>query len=892
MSSLLDEALALDDAGRRRWLEALSSENEDLGPSLHAALLPGDKGRSDLEQLATLPKFAVGEQSKGIRIAASGLQPGERVGPYELVRRLGAGGMAEVWLAQRADGAYQREVALKLPMLSRLREDLALRFAHERDILAGLEHVNVARFYDAGVSHDGLPYLALEYVPGKPLTTWCDEHRLGIRERIKLFMQVLDAVQYAHARQVIHRDIKPSNILVTESGQVRLLDFGVAKLLAEDNEQTQLTQIYGRALTPDYASPEHLLGEAAGAASDIYSLGVVLYELLAGGRPYRLKAGASQAKLEQTITETQVQRPSTQLGPDAATKRSTTQHKLMRHLRGDLDAIVLKALAKSPTDRYSNAAALADDLRRHLNDEPVGARLGTPPYLISRFALRHRIGVASAAAFTMFVAAGIGYEQMRAPGMEHRVAASAIASNIDTATAAVRDKSIAVLPFEDMSEKHDQEYFSDGLSEELIDRLAHSPDLRVIARTSSFYFKGKRATVVDIGQTLGVANVLEGSVRKSGNLLRVTAQLVRTSDGTHVWSQTYDRTLADVFKVQDDVADKVAHALNAVLHQRSGPATEGIGPSKEAYNLVLLGNYLLFRDQRQAEQAYLDAVKLEPNYALAWAKLSRAMSKETKADRAKALEVLRHSLSIDPNLSYAHSQLGWQLMFCDWNWAAAKSELDRAIELDPGDLNARILLALLTEGIFGQFDSKIRYLQQQVIDDPVDGFKLSHLVESLTNAGRFDEAIAASEKLIRLAPNGSDYQFTIGRALLLAGRTRDALAAMEKVPEEESRLFGLALVYWTAGRKAESDAAVAQLEKRFGADNPEDMVAVRAWRGENDAAFAWLDRDYARGGVPSNNLPLILVDPLLRNLHGDPRFGVMVRKLKLDEWRKFILPPA
>jgi serine/threonine-protein kinase len=198
--------------------------------------------------------------------------------------------MAEVWLAERADGAFKREVALKLPMLSRLRKDLASRFARERDILAGLEHPNIARMYEAGVSGEGLPYLAMEYVHGEPLTTWCDRHQLGIRERLKLFLQVLDAVQYAHGHQVIHRDIKPSNILVTDSGQVRLLDFGVAKLLAREDEQTELTQLYGRALTPEYASPELVRGDGIEQASDVYSLGVVLYELLCGSRPYRLKA--------------------------------------------------------------------------------------------------------------------------------------------------------------------------------------------------------------------------------------------------------------------------------------------------------------------------------------------------------------------------------------------------------------------------------------------------------------------------------------------------------------------------------------------------------------------------------------------------------------------------
>src|SRR5271156_3865407 len=190
--------------------------------------------------------------------------------------------MAEVWLARRADGAFKRDVALKIPLLTRRRHDLAQRFAHERDILASLEHPNIARFYDAGVDADGLPYLSMEYVQGQTLMAWCDTESLGIRERLALFLQVLDAVKYAHEKHVIHRDLKPSNILVTESGQVRLLDFGVAKLLQDEDswDQTQLSAVYGQALTPDYASPELLCGGPVDPRSDVYSLGVVLYELV------------------------------------------------------------------------------------------------------------------------------------------------------------------------------------------------------------------------------------------------------------------------------------------------------------------------------------------------------------------------------------------------------------------------------------------------------------------------------------------------------------------------------------------------------------------------------------------------------------------------------------
>ncbi len=365
ISRLLDEALGLDVHAREAWLEALPAEHAALLPALRQML---DRAKTPSALLLDrLPRFSEARHERFTRT----LKAGDRVGPYELVRELGSGGMAEVWLARRADGAYKREVALKLPKLTRLRKNLERHYERERDILASLEHPNIARLYDAGLAPDGLPYLALEYVQGQPLTAWCDAHRVGLRDRLKLLLQVIEAVQYAHDRQVIHRDLKPSNVFVTASGQVRLLDFGIAKLLEDEEAEGSPLHLYTRALTPDYASPELLRGEAVDSRSDVYSLGALLYEMLAGDRPYRLSFVGPPAQLAAAIDQLWIVSPSEAVVLGAGPARATTDGRLVGRLRGELDAIALKALALKAADRYASVAALAEDLHRYLRGERV-----------------------------------------------------------------------------------------------------------------------------------------------------------------------------------------------------------------------------------------------------------------------------------------------------------------------------------------------------------------------------------------------------------------------------------------------------------------------------------------------------------------------------------------
>jgi len=805
-----------------------------------------------------------------------------------LIRLLGEGGMAEVWLAQRADGSIKREVALKLPMLRRDREDLSSRFARERDILAALEHPHIARLYDAGVSPDGLPYLAMEYVRGERLTVWCDTHRLGVNERLRLVLQVLDALQYAHAHHVIHRDIKPSNILVNEAGHVRLLDFGVAKLLEQHEQQTDLTIVYGRALTPEYASPELARGDTVEPASDVYSLGVLLYELLTGCLPYGIKVTSSAALLEQAIVAAEVARPSAHLAPDADAARATTQGKLERELRGDLDAIVLKTLAKVPSDRYGSAAALADDLQRYLSGQPVKARPDRLAYRFSKLVRRRRAGWAAAIAAAVLAAAALAYALIRAtpPAL---VAASSTASPASAVTVvAPQDKSIAVLPFVDMSEKQDQEYFSDGLSEELINHLSRSPGLKVIARTSSFQFKGRNEDVRSIAGRLGVAHLLEGSVRKAGQELRVTTQLIRASDGVQLWSQTYDRNLADIFKVQDEISERVAKALNATL----AVAGQAIGQESdvEAYNLVLEGNYYKARrtkgDVEKAIQLYKKAIDIRPNYALPWARLASAYltleeAKGTPSveDNAKILAALDRAIRLDPNLVWAYyTRAGFEIAI-KWDWAAAQADHERMRALDPGIYLLPIALGDMAL-VSGHVDEALQQYKRAIELNPLDPNSLSALGVALCASDRLQECLQYRLRLQQLHPEQRGVNAFVGEARLLLGQLPEALDAMQREPEQDVRLAGLATVYTAMGKHTESDAALKTLQERYASDDAYEIAQLHAYRGEADAAFDWLQRTFR---THNSKILFIKTDPLLRNLRRDRRFQTLLADLRLPE---------
>jgi serine/threonine protein kinase/TolB-like protein len=882
MSELLDEALALDEAGRHAWLERAAQEHPDLAGALREALLPGAAQAAQLIELMSLPKFAAADQASAP--GASGLKPGARVGPYELIRLLGAGGMAEVWLARRADGALKREVALKLPMLARAPAGLEARFARERDILASLEHPHIARLYDAGVDRQGLPYLAMEYVQGEPLTGWSDAHRLVIPQRLGLFLQVLEAVQYAHEKKVIHRDLKPSNILVTESGQVRLLDFGVARLLeGEETDQPALTSVYGRALTPDYASPELLRGDPIDARSDLYSLGILLYELLAGTRPYRLKSAGSIGLLDQAIATIEVKKPSTQLEQASAASRASTAERLARQVRGDLDAVALKALAKDPAQRYSSAEAIAQDLRRHLEGKPIRARPARFAYRLGKFVRRNGTLLGVSAVALAAILAAVGYARYRERLAQVSVSASA--------TNLVSDKSIAVLPFVDMSEKKDQEYFSDGLSEELIGMLTNIPDLRVPARTSSFYFKGKQTTIADIAKALGVAHVLEGSVRKSGDTLRVTAQLIRVDNGYHVWSETYDRKLDDIFKIQDEIAGAVVTALKIHLLPAQQPvAHEELRTANfAAYNLYLQGRQSYNQGNIAGYEAavadFRAVTALDPRYAAAYADLAIAQgwvadNSGSAADLQRALATAEKAVALAPGLAAGYSARGFLRTVFQFDFAGAQADLDEALAISPGDANnlhrSAILLAVL-----GKLPEAIATEERALALDPLSAEIGMRLAYFFVANQQLAQARPLYEKALAIAPNSDLARFHLGELALLENQPEQALAVFRQSERDPRSLAGQAQAQYSLRHLDVSRRILEQLIAKYQNNAAAQIARVYAWEGDQDRAFEWLEKSYTQHDA---GLVFIKVEPGLRGLdRSDPRYKDLLQKMKLPE---------
>ena len=490
------------------------------------------------------------------------------------------------------------------------------------------------------------------------------------------------------------------------------------------------------------------------------------------------------------------------------------------------------------------------------------------------------------------VLAGVGAGWWFAHQSSKQVAGSPSVSTSRAApsTAPVVDqKSIAVLPFVDMSEKKDEEYFADGLSEELIGMLTTVPELKVPARTSSFYFKGKQTTIADIAKALGVAHVLEGSVRKSGNTLRITAQLIRVDNGYHVWSETYDRKLDDIFQVQDEIAGAVVKALKVSLLEGEMPKATRTA-NQEAYALYLQGRSLHYRgthaDAQKAITYMEQALKLDPTYAPAWFGLADSLVYDYvyfggsyQDVHARVRAAAETALRLDPKLSDAHLAMGRILGELEWDWPAADAEFKRTLELDPNNVLA--LWCASEYALIGdRLDEALMLIEKATARDAVGYGVYTGIGDVQIRRGRLAEAEAAYRKATELNATAAGTHMWLGFVLLARGESKAALAAMEQETDEGYRQYGLALAFGALGRQSDADRALAALETNYADSRAGHIASVYACRKQLDRAFAWLDRAYRqRDGW----LPLIKADPCVKNLEPDPRYKALLKKVGLDQ---------
>jgi eukaryotic-like serine/threonine-protein kinase len=793
---------------------------------------------------------------------------GSQIGAYRLVSELGRGGMGAVFLAERADGEFSQRVAIKLIKRGMDSDFIVRRFRHERQILASFEHPFIARLLDGGSTSDGVPYFVMEFVEGETLYNYCDKKKLNIRERLKVFQKVCSAIDYAHERQIVHRDIKPSNILINRQGSPKLLDFGIAKILDPNliHESINPTASLMRLMTPDYASPEQVQGIEVTPASDIYSLGVLLYELLTGHRPYNFD-GRALHEVTRVICEVSPELPSKILGNEAnlmpqyassetkgANVRGTTPARLNEDLTGNLDNIVMKALAKSPKDRYLSVKEFSEDISRHLQGREISALPFSPVKKLT----------------------------------------------VDRSVTGVNTRLLAVLPFRFLnlgpSGDTDDRFIGMGLTDALISRLSKVRRFVVRPTSSVLAFTDEITDPIRAGIELGVDYILDGNIKKAGERLRVTVQLLNVAENATIWATSIDETLTDVFTLEDTLSNKV---LEALLPQLTGSEREDFTKRgtevPEAFEHYLRGRYHFnsFTEEGFAKAfvSFHSAIAADPNYAHAysgiadyynWLGIMGVLPPEECFQ--PAIRAATKAVELDEDLSEANASLGFSLHAGNYEWSKAEQYLSRAIELNHNNANAYVWysIVLYTEG---RFSEGLDLARRAVELDPLTPFNQHNIGWGLYYARRFDEAARQYQNVIANFPAYSFGYYGLSKIHRLTGKTKSAIEENDKAKHAmSSGIFSL--LSEAECYAADSQTAIAREKLQhlieLSSDrfvSPYQMSLIYCYLNNTDQALDLLENALE---IREAWLNWMGVEPVFDLLRGDPRFAEILEKIGYD----------
>lgn len=843
LEPFLDAALELATEDRAAFLHDLSERDPGLHAELAELLHACEMGNTILSESANI-RFAQFLVDSNVEVPA-------QLDHYRIIREVGRGGMATVYLAD--DPKHGRQVAVKV-----LRPDVALlvgreRFRREIEIAAGLSHPHILPLHDSGEMARGdssLLYFVSPYVAGESLHDVLRRAGRMTEERtITLGGEVARALDYAHREGVVHLDIKPGNILL-QDGHAVVADFGIARAISRlaGDEGGDPGLPLG---TPNYMSPEQIAHrDDIDGRSDIYSFGCLLYEMITGERP-RVASAAMRTPDHQFSAG----------GPDPL--------RLSECCSPALASLIMRATASSRDERFATAGDVADAL--------FAVQVAITPVAQAR-ARKHRgfvTGSVVLAVAALLFAFRSGLSNQFTPRQP-------------TAVAAIpRDKAIAVLPFVSASPDSAEDYFSDGLTEDLITLLAKSTDMRVAARAATFKFRHTSLDARDIGRQLNVAYLLQGNVAKSGDTLRISVTLIKADDGSSVWSETYDRRLDDVFAVRDEIAVRAIRALKTTL--LANALTGGARPhNATSYNLVLRGRHFMSQPTQEnverAVQFFDAAIRDDPANALAHAWLARARLEEAGqgwipvADGYRAARnAAEVAIAADSNLADGYEALAFEQSAYEWDWEAAGTNYRRALELEPGNADVLRTAALLMMKL-GRYDEAIIGLRKAVERDPTAAAAYSNLSYAFGAAGRWRESETAARSALALGPNAILRHFNLARALVFQGKPNEALREVELETKESWRLMGLAIAYHALGRKAESDRALADFEEKYATFSAMQIAEVHAFRGEVDGAFEWLERACRQRDPGVTDL---LDDPWLAGMREDPRYVSLLKRVRL-----------